>query len=32
MDILFSADHEWLALDGGTARVGITDDYQSQVQ
>lgn len=29
MDIRFTADHEWLAIDGDTARVGITDHAQS---
>jgi glycine cleavage system H protein len=29
MDIRFSADHEWIAIDGDTARVGITDHAQS---
>lgn len=29
MDIRFTADHEWLAIDGETARVGITDHAQS---
>jgi glycine cleavage system H protein len=29
MDLRFTADHEWLAIDGNTARVGITDHAQS---
>ncbi len=29
MDIRYTADHEWLAIDGNTARVGITDYAQS---
>jgi glycine cleavage system H protein len=29
MDTRFTADHEWLAIDGNTARVGITDHAQS---
>ena len=29
MDVRFTADHEWLAIDGTTARVGITDHAQS---
>jgi glycine cleavage system H protein len=29
MDIRFTADHEWIAIDGDTARVGITDHAQS---
>jgi len=29
MNIRFTADHEWLAIDGATARVGITDHAQS---
>jgi glycine cleavage system H protein len=29
MDIRFTADHEWLVIDGDTARVGITDHAQS---
>lgn len=29
MDIRFTADHEWLAIDGDTAKVGITDHAQS---
>jgi glycine cleavage system H protein len=29
MDIRFTADHEWLAIDGDIAKVGITDHAQS---
>jgi glycine cleavage system H protein len=29
MNIRFTPDHEWLAIDGNTARVGITDHAQS---
>ena len=29
MNIRFTADHEWLAIDGDTARVGITEHAQS---
>ena len=29
MEIRFTADHEWLAIDGDTAQVGITDHAQS---
>ena len=29
MEILFTADHEWLAIDGDIAKVGITDHAQS---
>lgn len=29
MDIRYTTDHEWLAIDGNTARVGITDHAQS---
>ena len=29
MDIRFTADHEWVAIDGDTAKVGITDHAQS---
>lgn len=31
MSKLFTEDHEWIALDGGTATVGITDYAQSQL-
>jgi glycine cleavage system H protein len=30
-DLRFSASHEWVHLDGGEARVGITDFAQSQL-
>lgn len=29
MDIRFTPDHEWVAIDGNAARVGITDHAQS---
>jgi glycine cleavage system H protein len=29
MDIRYTADHEWLAIDGDTAKVGITDHAQA---
>jgi glycine cleavage system H protein len=29
MDIRYTADHEWLAIDADTARVGITEHAQS---
>lgn len=29
MDIRFTADHEWVAIDGSAARVGITNHAQS---
>ncbi len=31
MTLLFTADHEWLKLDGDVATVGITDYAQSQL-
>src|SRR5258708_21212734 len=29
MDIRFTADHEWLVIDGDTAKIGITDHAQA---
>lgn len=31
MGLLFTSDHEWIALDGDVATVGITDYAQSQL-
>ncbi len=30
-NLLYSTEHEWLMLEGGTARVGITDYAQSEL-
>jgi glycine cleavage system H protein len=31
VDLYFSKDHEWIAVDGVTATVGITDYAQTQL-